>query len=139
VDLRRLMSGKAGCAMLPRRFTPVLALAAALLCVLLAPRADAKIVAHGAPTIQADAGAPVRAFIAYFTTTRENTMPEEINVTIDWGDGTVTAGSVVDDGSGRFWVFGDHAYSSSGVYKVKVKIFDPIMGFATSDMRPGAM
>ena len=122
-----------------RRFIPVSALALALLCVLLAPRVDAKIVAHGAPTVQANEGVPVRTFLAYFTTTREGTQPEEINVTIDWGDGTVTAGAVVYDGNGRYWVYGDHPYAASGVYKVKVKIFDPIMGFGTTDMRPGTM
>ena len=122
-----------------RHFAPVSALALALLCVLLAPQANAKIIAHGAPTIQAEAGVPVRTYLAYFTTTRETTQPEEINVTIDWGDGTVTGGSVMYDGKGRFWVYGDHPYGDSGVYKVKVKIFDPIMGFGTTDMRPGTM
>ncbi len=122
-----------------RRLTPIFIVALALLCVLAVPEADAKIVAYGAPTVQAQAGSPVRAYLAYFTTTRESTQPEEISVTIDWGDGAVTAGSVVNDGSGRFWVFGDHSYAETGVYKVKVKIFDPIMGFGTSDLRPGTM
>ena len=105
----------------------------------MAPKADAKIVAHGSPTIQAEAGAPVRAFVACFTTTRENTQPEEINITIDWGDGDVTSGSVVNDGRRRFWVFGNHAYTEKGVHKVKVRIFDPIMRYGTTDLRPGAM
>ncbi|MGE5345350.1 MAG: hypothetical protein ACM3JH_05290 [Acidithiobacillales bacterium] len=122
-----------------RRLAPIFIVALALLCVLAVPEADAKIVAYGAPTVQAQAGFPVRAYLAYFTTTRESTQPEEISITIDWGDGTVTAGSVVNDGSGRFWVFGEHAYSETGFYPVKVKIFDPIMGFGTSDMRPGTM
>lgn len=137
--LRRLSMGKAGCIMATRRFVPVSALVLALLCVLLAPRADAKITAHGATVIQAQEGVPVKAFLAYFTTSRESTSPEEINITIDWGDGSVTAGSVVYDGNGRYWVYGDHPYGTSGTYKVKIKIFDPIMGFGTTDMRPGTM
>jgi len=134
---RRLTLGKAGCIMATRRFVPLSAFVLALLCVLLAPRADAKITAHGATMIQAQEGVPVQAFLAYFTTTRESTNPEEINITIDWGDGSVTAGSVLYDGHGRFWVYGNHPYDTSGTYKVGIKIFDPIMGYGTSDLRPG--
>ena len=125
--------------MVSRRLIPISTLALAVLCVLSTPRADAGIVAYGAPDVYADAGSPVRAYLAYFTTTRENTKPEEISVTIDWGDGSVTAGSVVNDGSGRFWVFGDHAFTETGIYRAKVKIYDPIMGFGTSNLRPGTM
>ncbi|HQR45428.1 MAG TPA: hypothetical protein PLB02_06425 [Thermoanaerobaculia bacterium] len=124
--------------MATRRFIPVSALALAALCVLLAPPADAKIVAHGAPEINAAAGEPVRAFLAYFTTTRESTKPQEIEISIEWGDGSITPGSVVNDGTGRFWVFGEHPYSETGVYRVKIKIYDPIMGYGTTKLRPGS-
>ncbi len=123
---------------LRRRFS-VLALAIATLFVFSAPPLDAGILAYGAPEIQAQAGAPVKAYLAYFTTTRRTTKAEEIVVTIDWGDGTTTQGGCLDDHSGRFWVYGDHSYADSGVYKVKVQIFDTIMGFGTKDIHAGVM
>jgi hypothetical protein len=123
---------------LHRRFL-VLALVTATLFVFSAPPLDAGIVAYGAPEIQAQAGAPVRAYLAYFTTSRKSTKAEEIVVTIDWGDGSTTQGACVDDRSGRFWVYGDHSYAESGVYKVKIQILDMIMGFGTKDIHPGVI
>ena len=123
---------------LRRRFL-ALALVIATLSVFSAPPLDAKLVAYGAPEVRAEAGAPVRAYLAYFTTSRPSTKPEEIVVTIDWGDGTTTPGACVDDRSGRFWVYGDHSYANSGIYKVKIRILDTIMGFGTTDIHPGVM
>ncbi|MFI5179883.1 MAG: hypothetical protein ACHQPI_00640 [Thermoanaerobaculia bacterium] len=125
--------------MMPHRRFSVLALALVTLFVFSAPPLNAKIMAYGASEVRADAGAPVRAFLAYFTTSRAGTKAEEIAITIDWGDGTVSDGSCVDDRNGRFWVYGDHSYAASGVYNVKVKIYDPIQGFGTTDLRPGVM
>lgn len=125
--------------MKPRCRFSILALAIATLFVFSAPPLNAKIVAYGAPEVQAQAGAPVRAYLAYFTTSRKSTKAEEIVVTIDWGDGSTTTGSCVDDRNGRFWVYGDHSYAESGVYKVKIRVFDAIMGFGTTDIRPGVM
>jgi len=124
--------------MKPRSRFSILALSIATLFVFSAPPLDAKIVAHGAPQVLAEAGAPVRTFLAYFTTSRQSTRAEEIVVTIDWGDGTTSTGACVDDRSGQFWVYGDHSYAESGVYKVKIRIFDSIMGFGTTELRPGA-
>ncbi len=121
-----------------RRFS-VLTLAILTLFVFSAPPMDAGIIAYGAPEVQAQSGQPVRAYLAYFTTSRSTTKAEEIVVTIDWGDGTTTTGACVDDRSGRFWVYGDHSYPDSGVYKVKIRIYDTIMGFGTKDIRPGVM
>ncbi len=123
---------------LRRRFS-ILALAIATLFVFSAPPLDAKIVAYGVPEVQAQAGAPVRAYLAYFTTSRKSTKAEEIVVTIDWGDGSTTQGACMDDRSGRFWAYGDHSYAESGVYTVKIRIFDTIMGFGTTDIRPGVV
>ena len=125
--------------MKPRRRFSVLALALVTLFVFSAPPLNADLVAYGASEIRAEAGAPVRAYLAYFTTTRSSTKADEIVVTIDWGDGTTTAGGCLDDHSGRFWVYGDHSYAESGVYKVKVQIFDTIMGFGTKDIHAGVM
>ena len=125
--------------MMPRRRFSTLVLALITLFVFSAPPVDAKLVAYGAPQVEAQAGAPVRAYLAYFTTSRKSTKAEEITVTIDWGDETISGGACVDDHNGRFWVYGDHTYAASGTFKVKIKIFDPILGFGTTDLHPGVM
>ncbi len=125
--------------MMPRRRFSILTLVLALLFAFSAPPLNAGIVAYGSPVIRAEAGDPVRAYLAYFRTSRRDTKPEEISVTIEWGDGAISKGSCVSDNNGRFWVYGDHAYASSGVYDVKVKIYDPVQGFGTTDLRPGVM
>ena len=115
----------------------ILTLALVTLFAFAAPPLNAGIVAYGAPEIQAQAGTPVHAYLAYFTTSRTSTKAQEISVTVDWGDGTASAGACVLDRNGRFWVYGDHSYSTDGIYKVNVKIFDPILGYGTSELHPG--
>lgn len=123
--------------MMPRHRFSILVLALITLFVFSAPPVNAGLVAYGAPDVRAEAGAPVRAYLAYFTTSRKSTKADEINVTIDWGDGTISTGACVDDHNGRFWVYGDHAFAASGVFKVSIKIFDPILGFGTTEIHAG--
>jgi hypothetical protein len=123
--------------MISRRSYALFAFVLALLCVLAAPSAYAKIVAHGVNPIQAAAGAPVTSSLAYFETSREGTKPDEINVSIDWGDGTVTTGTVTQDEPNKFSIFGSHTYGGSGEFQVKIKIYDPIMGAGTTGRPTG--
>ncbi len=123
--------------MVSRRTYAVSAFALALLFILAAPPTYAKIVAHGVAPIQASAGQPVTSYLAYFDTSRDGTKPDEINVVIEWGDGTATPGVVKQGGPNRFWIFGNHTYQGSGEYRVKVKIIDPIQGESTSDRPAG--
>ena len=123
--------------MISRRFYALFAFVLALLCVLAAPSAYAKIVAHGVNPIQASAGAAVTSNLAYFETSREGTKAEEINVSIDWGDGTVTTGAVTQDEPNKFSIFGSHIYGASGEFQVKIKIYDPIMGAGTTGRPTG--
>ncbi len=44
--------------------------------------------------------------------------------TINWGDGTTTTGTVVDQGNGNFIIDGTHTYVTGGVYKVTVTLTD---------------
>jgi RHS repeat-associated protein len=43
---------------------------------------------------------------------------------IDWGDGTTTAGQIVADGDGRYRVVGEHTYDEWGLYLVQVTLTD---------------
>ena len=123
--------------MISRRSYALFAFLLAVLCVFAAPPAYAKIVAHGVNPIQAAAGAAVTSNLAYFETSREGTKPDEIKVSIEWGDGTVTTGTVSQDEPNKFSVFGSHIYGAPGEYRVKVKIYDPIMGSGTEDRPTG--
>ncbi len=46
------------------------------------------------------------------------------SATIDWGDGTTSAGTITALGGGVFRVSGDHTYSHPGVYSVNVSVAD---------------
>jgi len=43
---------------------------------------------------------------------------------IDWADGSISAGTIQSDGSGGFQVFGQHRYSAVGMHTVRVAIAD---------------
>lgn len=43
-------------------------------------------------------------------------------VTIDWGDGTTSAGTVVADGGNNYSVFGSHTYINAGVVPLTVSV-----------------
>ncbi len=48
--------------------------------------------------------------------------PADLRVAVDWGDGKRSRAHVVDLGSGRFRIVGDHRFSRPGLYRVVVHI-----------------
>jgi hypothetical protein len=48
----------------------------------------------------------------------------DFGTTIDWGDGTTTAGAVGALGSGAYSVSGSHHYSSTGIFTIKTTVTD---------------
>jgi hypothetical protein len=50
--------------------------------------------------------------------------------TIDWGDGTTSAGAVTDVSASAETVSGQHTYSQPGVYAIKVRVTDEATGEA---------
>jgi beta-galactosidase GanA len=88
---------------------------------------DLKLV--GSPSYQAPrlAGVPVRATAGTAVTARVATaaIPADargtaFGTTIDWGDGTTSAGTIGTDGS----VTGTHAYARPGHYRIEVRLAD---------------
>ncbi len=73
-------------------------------------------------TLALTAGAVFTGTVATFTDT-DTTGTTAFAATIDWGDGTVTAGSVAPSG-GTFSVTGAHAYADGGTYPVLVRVRD---------------
>jgi hypothetical protein len=53
-----------------------------------------------------------------------NGRASEFRVSINWGDNTVSSGTLVATGPGVFNIFGSHTYQESGPYPVLVSVFD---------------
>jgi hypothetical protein len=69
--------------------------------------------------------------VATFTDTDTANLAGDFLATIDWGDGTVTGGTV-SGGSGTFTVNGAHAYASQGQDTVTVTLLDDAPGTASA-------
>lgn len=80
----------------------------------------------------AGSGAAVSAAVGHSVTAPVAQFPGPSTVratsyaaTIDWGDGTSSAGSVASDGRGHFTVTGSHTWSASGSYVTRVRLSTP--------------
>jgi hypothetical protein len=56
----------------------------------------------------------------------------DFTATIDWGDGTTTAGTVVAAGNGQLQVLGNHGYLDEGTFPVTVTLADDAPGTAVA-------
>jgi len=88
--------------------------------------------------INAVAGQQFSGEVGFFTSDEE-TNPQTIAITIDWGDGTTSGGTLqtvaLPGGNVAPAIFGTHSYSLAGIYKVSVEAnedvglnFDGIFG-----------
>jgi PKD repeat protein len=77
------------------------------------------------------AGSPFNGVVATFTDANTANVAGDFTATIDWGDGTTTAG-IVSGGAGSFTVSGSHTYASAGSYPVTVTLTDDAPGTATA-------
>ncbi|HXO40295.1 MAG TPA: hypothetical protein VN999_02525 [Thermoanaerobaculia bacterium] len=82
-------------------------------------------------TFAATAGVPFTGTVATFTDTFAGNVPSDFVASINWGDATVTAGTVTG-GSGTFSVSGTHTYAAGGTYTVSVTLTDDAPGTATA-------
>jgi len=69
------------------------------------------------PAVNAIAGAPTSPVLDTFTNTESSAT-----ATIDWGDGTRTAGTIVPAAGGAFNVTGSHSYALTGSYTATVTV-----------------
>ncbi len=89
-------------------------------------------VLSGTPvTFAATAGSPFTGTVAQFADTDTVSTASDFSATINWGDGTTTAGTV-SGGAGAFQVGGTHTYVSDGSYSVIVTLSDDAPGTATA-------
>jgi hypothetical protein len=62
--------------------------------------------------------------IAAFRDSDRNASANLFTASIDWADGSTSAGTIEPDGSGGFRVVGTHRYGSTGLRSVRVTIQD---------------
>src|SRR5712692_8016164 len=84
---------------------------------------DSSITAAGMP-VAATEGSPFTGTVATFTDPDTNATAAEYSATIDWGDGSSSAGTISGLKGGPFTVSGSHTYKEEGTYTVKVHITD---------------
>jgi PKD repeat protein len=87
-----------------------------------ATMADAPLQA-ALPAIHPVAGSLFSGVVATFTDANPLAPLNDYSVTITWGDGATTAGTITG-GSGSFTVSGSHTYAASGSYSFKVVVND---------------
>ncbi len=85
--------------------------------------ADAPLTATGVP-VSATASMAFSATVATFTDADPAGTASDYTATIDWGDGSTSAGTINDVPSGGFSVTGSHTYGNGGAYKASITIKD---------------
>jgi hypothetical protein len=94
---------------------------------------DVLDVAVSQPTVSvAEADGSTTLNVAVFANIGYPTNPaSDFTATIDWGDGTTTAGTATGDGAGNYTVSGTHAYADEGSFTARVTLSDDAPGTAT--------
>ncbi len=73
--------------------------------------------------VTGNAGQPLSAVtVATFLDPSIQDTANDFRATIDWGDGTINVGTVVDQGDGVFSVTGDHTYMAAGTYNINIQV-----------------
>jgi len=86
----------------------------------------------GAGTMfSANPGTAFSGAVATFTDTNPNIVLSDFNATINWGDGTASAGTLTLS-NGLFTVTGDHTYAAANTYPVSVTLADDAPGTAST-------
>ncbi|HWB14604.1 MAG TPA: DUF4214 domain-containing protein [Pirellulales bacterium] len=89
------------------------------------------LVAGTSVTGSSTEGATFSGTVATFTdTTYAGNLPTDFTASIDWGDGTVSAGTV-SGSAGSFTVSGSHVYAEEGTKTATVVLSDDAPGTAT--------
>jgi uncharacterized delta-60 repeat protein len=85
--------------------------------------ADSPLTLDAAPaTLSATAGSAFDGAVATLTDSDTGVQASDFTVTIDWGDGTVSDGTLRSNGQGGLDVLGNHTYTGAGDYSVQVDV-----------------
>jgi hypothetical protein len=91
---------------------------------------DDLVLAEPGPKVTATAGLAISPNLDTFT---ESNPSAYVSATIDWGDGTRTAGTIVPAAGGSFSVAGTHSYAEAGTYNAVATVDDSDGSEQTSD------
>ena len=75
-------------------------------------------------TIDALAGKKFTRMVAIFHDFNRFASASDFTITINWGDGSASVGTVAADGRGTFKVMGTHSYAAKGSFDITVTIVD---------------
>ncbi len=95
--------------------------------------AEGDVLTPGAASFSPTEGQAYTGQVATFTSAYPANSPADFTATINWGDGTITAGVVAGGGSNPFAVSAatGHLYAEEGAYPVTVTVQDNPPGSAT--------
>jgi hypothetical protein len=93
--------------------------------------AEADVLSVTGDNISGSQGTPINnAQVATFTTTYTGNVAADFTATIDWGDGTTTAGTIAGS-NGSFTVDGSHTYTAPGTDQLNVRVDDFVFASAS--------
>jgi hypothetical protein len=95
---------------------------------------DADALTATGSSFNATAGKAFSGTVATFTDTNSAALASDFATTINWGDGTTTAGTVTGPTGGPFTVTGSHTYKPAGTFSVTVTAADDGLGTATASV-----
>src|SRR5262249_36551599 len=83
---------------------------------------------RGAPPSSQDipfaTGQPFDGTVASFSDPDTPGSPSTFTGQINWGDGQISVGQVIDQGNGNYAVSGAHTYVRAGLYTIQVQLSD---------------
>jgi hypothetical protein len=85
--------------------------------------ADAALSATGVP-LSTTAGTQFSGEVATFTDANPYGIASDYTATVNWGDGTITTGTIASAAGGGFTVMGSHTYAGGGAYTLSIAIDD---------------
>jgi hypothetical protein len=85
---------------------------------------DASLSNASGTTVNATATQPFNGTVATFTDDDPGGTASDYAVTIEWGDGSSSAGSVSGPSNGKFSVNGSHTYATPGTYSIFATVTD---------------
>jgi hypothetical protein len=84
---------------------------------------DAPLVNGSSAPLQGTEGLALNGTLGSFTDTNPFGLASDFGATINWGDGTLSLGTIVSN-AGQFQVLGSHVYDEEGAYTTSLNVAD---------------
>lgn len=97
----------------------------ALTAFLVTPSASATVIVT-APTLNSVEGTLLNGTLTSFTDDRAGATVSDLTAVINWGDATISAGTITAAGSGIFDIAGAHTYFDEGTFGTSFSVIDSV-------------